>query len=621
MKKNQNMLKLSIATLGVVFGDIGTSPLYAIKECFHGDYGIAVSSENIFGVLSLIFWSLLILVALKYVIIVLRADNHGEGGVFALTSLIRSIDRESKNLVWLILVGIFAGSMLYGDGMITPAISVLSAVDGISMIAPSLSNFVIPITIAILLVLFFIQSKGTAKVGSFFGPVIFLWFSVLAIIGLVHVIDNPEILLAMNPYYGLKFFIINRLHGIVVLGAVFLVATGAEALYADMGHFGTKPIRLTWFILVLPALVLNYFGQGALLLKSPELAENIFYSMVPGWALIPMVLLATFATIIASQAVITGSFSLTKQAINQGFLPKLKIVQTSSEHSGQIYVPVINWFLMLSTIGLVLGFRSATNLAAAYGVAVNFTMIITSLLIFIVLRKKFNWGVVTTLLFVGFFLVIESAFFMANISKFFHGAWFPLLIGAVFYIIMVTWEKGRAVLYDELEKMSVSFDDFMKELEDKSPQRVTGEAVFLTGKDEIVPTSLIQNLKHNKVLQSEVAFIHIKFENTPRVPNLEKITVEKLGKGFQKVVARYGYMEEVNMNTILTLAYDQGLDMNKETLSYFLGREKLVLSEKPKMSRWRANLFIFMSKLSLDFSSFADIPQNQIIEIGVELKI
>ena len=621
MQNNKNLLKLSVATLGVVFGDIGTSPLYAIKECFHGDYGIPVSSENIFGVLSMIFWSLLIVVTFKYVIIVLRADNHGEGGVFALTSLIQNIKKNKGNFSILILVGIFAGSMLYGDGMITPAISVLSAVGGISMIAPSFSHFVIPLTIIILLGLFFIQSRGTAKVGGLFGPVIFLWFLTLAVLGLIHIFKNPEILLAMNPYYGIKFFVVNKFHGIFVLGAVFLVATGAEALYADMGHFGTKPIRLTWFLLVLPALVLNYFGQGAMLLKSPELAENVFYSMVPGWALIPLVLLATLATIIASQAVITGSFSLTKQAINQGFLPKLKIVQTSSEHSGQIYVPVINWFLMLCTLGLVLGFRSASNLAAAYGVAVNFTMIITSMLIFVVLRNKFKWGLIKTGALVSFFLIIETAFFTANISKFFHGAWFPLLVGAGFYIIMVTWEKGRAILYNELEDLSVTFEDFMKEFDKNPPQRVTGEAVFLTGKDGIVPTSLIQNLKHNKIIHSEVAFIHIQFENTPRVPNLEKVTVEKLGRGFQKVLVRYGYMEKINMDNILLLAHDQGLEMDKNTLSYFLGREKLMLAEKPKMSKWRSNLFIFMSKVALDFSSFAEIPPNQIIEIGVELKI
>ncbi len=619
--EKSRLFSLSVAALGVVFGDIGTSPLYAIKECFSGNYGITVTPQNIFGVLSLIFWTLLLIVTLKYLYFVMKADYEGEGGVMALTGLVKVLDKDGKFLL-LIPLGLFAASMLYGDGMITPAISVLSAVGGLTTVAPSLESWVIPITILILAGLFFIQSRGTAKVGSLFGPVIFVWFLTLGILGIFHIVKDPAIFKALNPVYGVDFLLHNGFHGILVLGAVFLVATGAEALYADMGHFGSKPIRLTWLAVVFPALLLNYFGQGAYLLAHPAAAENIFYSLAPGkivaWYLL---IIATMATIIASQAVITGSFSLTKQIIQLGYFPKFSIIHTSAMEKGQVYVPLINWFLMLCTIGLVLGFRTTSNLAAAYGVAVNFTMMVTSTLFYVILRKKFNWGFLKSLSLIALFLIIELLFFTANISKIMHGAWFPLLIGALFYIIMATWRRGREILADEFKKISVSFDEFKKMLEKGEHVKVNGEAVFLTGRPDVVPVSLVQNLKHNRIIHSEVAIFHIKFESIPRVPNLKKIEVEKLGGGLFKVIAHVGFMEDPDIKKLLTLAVDQGLDFNVETVNYFLGRERLVLKKDKRMSLWRKRLFKLMSTISTDFVQFSGIPSSQTIEIGVELEL
>ncbi len=619
--ENKELVKLSIAALGIVFGDIGTSPLYAIKECFSGEYGLAVSKANVLGVLSLIFWTLIIIVTFKYLTVILKADNNGEGGVIALTALLRSLKLKGKKGIWLVLIGVFAASMLYGDGMITPAISVLSAVEGISSIAPKFSNLVIPITIIILTMLFLFQKRGTAKVGGFFGPIVMIWFSVLGLLGIFHIVKTPEVLMAFIPTYGIKFIITNKIHGFIVLGAIFLVTTGAEALYADMGHFGIKPIKLTWLFFVLPALVLNYFGQGALLLKNPHLAENVFYSLVPKWALIPMVILATIATIIASQAVITGSFSLTKQAIHLGYLPKFKIKHTSASKQGQIYIPFVNYFLMICTILLVLEFKTASHLAAAYGVAVNFTMIVTTILFFVVARNKFKWNMAKALSIVLFLLFVEFAFFGANLSKVSHGAWFPLLIGGIFFTIMTTWHRGRKILAKELHDLALNFDEFMEILKKEEPQRVNGKAIYLSGRDDIVPHAMRQNLKHNKIIHSEVGILNIKIEDIPRVPSFEKVEVIKMDKGLYKIIAHFGYMEEIKMKNILELAFEKNIDFRDEDVSFFLGRENLRLAEKPAMGKFRSNLFIFLSKISMDFSTFANIPVEQIIEIGVGLEI
>jgi len=616
------LAKLSLAALGVVFGDIGTSPLYAVRECFHGEYGIPVTNENILGVLSLMFWALVMIVTFKYLTFVFRADNNGEGGVIALTALIKRAKITKARGVGLAAVGLFAACLLYGDGMITPAISVLSAVEGIRIITPVFKPYVIPLTIVILAGLFLLQRHGTAKVGSLFGPVILIWFIVLAVLGTVQIVRDPTVLFAVFPWHGITFLAQNRLHGFVVLGAVFLVVTGAEALYADMGHFGKRPIRLTWIVLVFPALVLNYFGQGAVLMLKPEMSYHPFYALVPTWALVPMVFLATIATIIASQAVITGSFSLTRQAIQLGYLPRLRVSHTSAAHIGQIYIAPVNWLLMICTIGLVIGFKSSSNLAAAYGVAVTSTMLVTTTLFFIVARHKWGWSRLAAGALAGLFFLVDIPFFCANISKIFHGAWFPLVIGAAFFTMMLTWEEGRKILSEQLLNLSPSIEDFGKSLEENPPQKVRGQAIFLTGNPDRVPQAIVQNVNHNKILHSDVAILHFKTEDIPRVPNFEKIDTEKLSlSGFYKITAHHGFMETPKIETILALAREKGVEFKLENTSFFLGRVKLIIDDKPKMSLWRSNLFIFLSKNSVDASSFFGIPSNQVIEVGVQFEL
>jgi KUP system potassium uptake protein len=619
---DRQLLKLSLAALGVVFGDIGTSPLYAIRECFYGEYGIAVNPLNIMGVLSLMFWSLVMVVTFKYILFVLRADNQGEGGVMALTALIESVTGKVRNSrLTLVSIGLFAACLLYGDGMITPAISVLSAVEGIRIITPVFEPYVIPATIIILGGLFLIQRHGTARVGRLFGPIILVWFCVLAVLGLIHIVRVPRVLWAFLPWYGLKFLLYNKFHGFLVLGAVFLVVTGAEALYADMGHFGKGPIRRTWVVLVLPALVLNYFGQGALLLTRPEAAHHPFYALVPSWAMIPMVVLATVATIIASQAVITGAFSLTHQAIQLGYLPRLRITHTSASHVGQIYIGPVNWLLMVCTIGLVFGFQSSSKLAAAYGVAVTSTMLVTTTLFCVVARRRWGWHRLAAGTLAGIFFLVDIPFFGANIGKLFHGAWFPLVIGALFFVLMLTWKQGRKILADQMRTLTPPFDTFKESLDENPPQRVNGQAVFLTGNLDVVPTTLVQNLKHNKILHSDVAFLHFKTENVPRVPNFEKVETEKLGGGFFRIIAHHGFMEEPKIDRILTLAHGQGLNFKLDDASYYLGREKLSTSADPVMGQFRSNLFIFMSRNSVDAASFFGLPPDRIIEVGVQLQL
>ena len=612
--------KLTLTALGIVFGDIGTSPLYALRECFHGEYGIAVSSENIFGVLSLMFWSLIMIVTIKYLAFVVRADNNGEGGVLALTALLKRT-RPNKNGRWfgLIAIGIFGACLLYGDGMITPAISVLSAVEGIRVITPALTPYVVPLTIAILVGLFLIQRRGTAKIGSLFGPIILIWFLVLAVLGTIQIVLNPKVLVSVFPWHGISFLVQNKLDGFVVLGAVFLVVTGAEALYADMGHFGKKPIRLAWVGLVLPALILNYFGQGAVLLARPEMSHHPFYALVPNWAMVPMVLLATVATIIASQAVISGTFSLTQQAIQLGYLPRLRITHTSASHIGQIYIAPVNWLLMICTIALVAGFQSSSKLSAAYGVAVTATMLITTTLFYVVMREIWGWSRPVAVLVSGAFFLIDIPFFAANISKIFHGAWFPLVIGAATFAVMITWEDGREILLNKIKGLTPTLEKFKEILAKDQLQRIKGLAVFLTGNHELVPAALMHNMKHNKIVHSEVIFLTVGTEHIPRVPNCDKIEVEKLGAGIYRINAHYGFMEQPNIDTIFALSRDKGLKLEMKDASFFLGREKLGISNKPKMSRWRSGLFIFLSKNSLDASSYFGIPSKQVIEVGVHL--
>lgn len=618
-----HLARLSLAALGIVFGDIATSPIYALRECFHGEYGIEVSDANVMGILSLMFWALVIIVGVKYLIFVFRADNHGEGGVIALTALVRGLNGGSDNSdrPRIFVLGLFAACLLYGDGMITPAISVLSAVEGIGVMTPVLQSYVVPITIGILIGLFLIQSHGTARVGSLFGPVILVWLCFLAGTGAVQVAHRPQVLSAVLPWHAVHFLLMNKLHGFVVLGAVFLVVTGTEALYADMGHFGTKPIRLTWFALVFPALVLNYFGQGAVLQSSPAASSHPFYAMVPPWAMVPTVFLATLSTIIASQAVISGAFSLTRQAIQLGYLPRLNIRHTSARQMGQIYIAPVNWMLMVCTVTLVVAFQSSSQLAAAYGVAVTATMLSTTTLFFVVARERWHWPLSRATLLTALFLAVDIPFFGANLSKLFHGAWFPIAIGAVFFTLMLTWARGRQILAAEFRKVTRPFHQFAVDVSSHPPNKIDGDGVFLAGSRNTVPVALAMNFRHNHVIHKRTILLHFRVEDVPRVPSFQKVETEKLTAGFHRIVARYGFMEEPLLENVLALARGQGLDIDSDKTTFYVGRESLLLSEKCGMARWRANLFIFMSRNSGDVSAFYGLPANKVMEVGIRLEI
>ncbi len=617
------LMYLALGALGVVYGDIGTSPLYAFRESFHETYGIPVSALNILGILSLIFWSLIIVISIKYIVFVMRADNRGEGGILALTALIlpsNGVQRGSTRWL-LILLGLFGTALLYGDGMITPAISVLSAVEGLEVATPFFDPYIIPITIAILVGLFMFQSQGTEKVGKVFGPTTLIWFTLLAVLGIRWIVRQPHILVAVNPLYGIEFFIRNGWHGYLVLGSVFLVVTGGEALYADMGHFGRAPIRLAWFAVVLPALLLNYFGQGALLLEHPEAVVNPFYRMAPTWALYPVVVIATAATVIASQALITGAFSLTMQAVQLGYLPRMFIQHTSTEERGQIYISGVNWVLMVACIALVIAFESSSNLAAAYGVAVTTTMVVTTLLLAVVARERWQWMFPTTLAMAGFFLVIDIGFWGANLVKVPAGGWFPLVIGAIVFTLMTTWKRGRQILRKRLRVGIVRFADFAERLQTEAITRVPGTAVFMYSDPRGTPPALILNLRHNKVLHEQVILLSVRTEMKPRMRPNQRIEVHDLEKGFYRVVLHYGFMEDPNVQRDLALVKDHGLDLNLQDVSYFLGRERLFATKRPGMAIWREKLFILMSRNALSATDFFNLPPNRVVELGTQIEL
>ena len=591
--KGRYLLTLSLAALGVVYGDIGTSPLYAIHECFEGGHHLAVTPANILGVLSLILWSLVLVISFKYLVFVLRADNRGEGGIIALTALVTPVKASAtgRRLI-LIALGLFGACLLYGDGMITPAISVLSAVEGLGVATPLFDPYIIPITVTILVFLFGFQRRGTGGVGAVFGPIVMVWFGALSVLGVAQIVRAPQVLAAINPWYGLDFFLRNGWLGFLVLGSVFLVVTGGETLYADMGHFGTRPIRLAWFALVMPALLLNYFGQGALLILHPAAVENPFYRMAPGWALYPMVLLSTVATVIASQAVISGAFSLTRQAIQLGYLPRLDIRHTSAREKGQIYLPEINWALAAACIGLVFGFRSSGNLAAAYGVAVTTTMGITTLLFFVVATRNWHWPLPLALPLCGAFLVVDLSFFSANIFKVVNGGWFPLLVAGLIFTLMTTWKRGRGLLAQRLRATAVPVTSLLKNLEVFSPIRVPGTAVFMNGNPEGTPPAVLHNIKHNKIIHEKLFILSVITEEAPYVPVEERVTVVRLGEGIYRLDVHYGFMEDPDIPAALSRVKldDWTFDLGQTTFmnSVSLG---VLIAGHARMIAMRARLY------------------------------
>jgi KUP system potassium uptake protein len=611
------LLTLSLAALGIVYGDIGTSPLYAVRECFFGDYAVPVTAPNVLGVLSLIFWALVIVISIKYLAFIMRADNRGEGGILALMALVRS----ERGQALLVVMGLFGAALLYGDGMITPAISVLSAIEGLKVATPLFDPYVIPLTIVILVVLFLFQHQGTAKVGAVFGPVTLVWFATLAVLGIHGIVREPHVLAAVNPAHAITFFVHNGVRGFLVLGAVFLVATGGEALYADMGHFGRRPIRLTWFTVVLPALLLNYLGQGALLLANPEAAHQPFYRLAPEWALYPLVILATAATIIASQAVISGCFSLARQAIQLGYSPRLQIDHTSSEEIGQIYIPPVNWILMVSTIGLVIGFESSSRLAAAYGVAVSTTMVITTLLFYVVARDLWKWRPWIAAALAAAFFTVDFAFFVANIVKVEHGAWFPIVIAVIAFALMSTWKRGRQILSERFLTDALPIERFLDDLAVNPPLRVPGTAVFMTGNAEGTPLALLHNLKHNQVLHERVILLTVRTEEIPQVPFQLRADVEPLGHGFYRIIAHYGFMEDPHIPRLLEQLKAKGLEFDLMKTTFFLGRETLIASRKPGMAMWRERLFALMSRNAQGATAFFDIPPNRVVEVGAQIEL
>ncbi|MEY4615952.1 MAG: potassium transport protein Kup [Pseudomonadota bacterium] len=616
------MLGLSLGALGIVFGDIGTSPLYALRECFSHEHGMAITPDNIFGVLSLILWALILSICVKYMFVVMRADNRGEGGILSLMALAqKSLPKEGLFFNFTLIVGVAGAALLYGDGIITPAISVLSAVEGLEVLTPAFHNMVVPITCVILSFLFAFQAAGTHRIGVVFGPTLLIWFFILGVLGVSSIVQNPDILAAFNPIYGVKFLVNHGLGGTLILGSVVLVVTGGEALYADMGHFGKDPIRLAWFSVALPGLALNYLGQGALLLRSPEAISNPFFLMAPDWALGFLVVVATLATVIASQALISGVFSLTRQAVQLGFSPRLQIIHTSSREIGQIYIPAVNWALFAGVIWLVLEFGSSSRLASAYGLAVTATMIFTTVLAWIVAVRLWNWSQLAAAVLFMIFLVVDLLFFVPNVLKVFHGGWVPLLVGALVYLLMTTWKKGRKILAEALKTRSIPMEDFLAKIRDSHPLRVPGTGIYMSSDSWGVPVPLLHNLKHNKIIHERVIVLTIVAEEVPSVPREERVYVQDLGQNFFRVIARYGFMETPKIRHIFEACRAEGMDLHVEESTFVLGRETIIASKFPGMAIWREKLFAVMTKNAQRPTAFFRIPPNQVIEMGIQVEI
>jgi KUP system potassium uptake protein len=616
------LLTLSLAALGVVYGDIGTSPLYAMRESLHGAHGVQPTPENVLGLLSLFAWALVIVVSVKYIAFVMRADNCGEGGIIALTALVTPTSpRARRNRRVLVLVGLFGASLLYGDSMITPAISVLSAVEGLEMATPIFRPYVVSFTIAILFGLFAMQSRGTASIGKMFGPVMFVWFVTIGLLGAVQIVQHPGVLAAVNPMYGIRFFGHNGSHGFLVLGSVFLVVTGGEALYADMGHFGIRPIRLSWFSFVLPALLLNYFGQGALVLLDAGAAEHPFFRLAPPWALLPLVGLSTVATVIASQAVISGAFSLTRQAVQLGYLPRVDIEHTSETQAGQIYIPGLNWLLMAACIGLVLGFRSSSRLAAAYGVAVTTDMVFTTILFAVVARDRFKWGLASVFALAASFLVVDLGFWGATLLKIPSGGWFPLLVAGAVFTVMTTWNSGRGLLAERLAERAMTVEELIELLKTSAVARVPGTAVYLGRPETGVPQSLLHNLRHNKVVHERVILLAMRTDAAARVAEEGRVTTTVLAPNLLRVEARHGFAEQPEVPAVMDRLRAQGIEIDPADTTFFLGRETLLATSRPGMAIWRERLFGLLSRNARRATQYFKIPSDRVCELGAEIEL
>ncbi len=619
---------LTLTALGVVYGDIGTSPLYAVKECFGHLYGLQPTPENVYGVLSLIVWALTLVISMKYVSFVLRADNRGEGGQFALLALIfpnrtPQVDMSKGKL--LVVLALFGTALLYGDGIITPAMSVLGAMEGLTVVSPNVSHFIVPITLVILATLFFAQRLGTDLVGKAFGPVMLLWFVSIAALGVNEIIKSPWILTAVNPWYAIKFVQLHAGLAFFVLGSVVLVITGGEALYADMGHFGRRPIRLAWLLMVFPALLLNYFGQGALLIRVPEAAANPFFMLAPKPLLLPLLVLATCAAVVASQAMISGAFSVTRQGIQLGYIPRMEIRHTSKTEEGQIYIPEVNWFIAVGCLIIVVGFQNTSALGAAYGIAVTGTMLITTILFYIVARLRFRWTLWQALSLTAVMLVIDGAFFSANVVKVAHGGWVPLVLAVFLFIGMLTWKRGRARLNQRLAEGTMPLQLFLDGVERTAVHRVAGTAVFMTGNDDGVPPVLLHHLKHNKVLHERVLLVSVKTADVPETDATERITVHPLGQGFWRVIASYGFMQTPNVPQVLAVVDKMGIRCKPMETSYFLGRERLIPTPNKKsdafsMARWRKVVFAIMTRNARSATEFFGIPPNRVVELGTQIE-
>lgn len=613
---------LTMAALGVVFGDIGTSPLYALRECFSEHHGLALNEANILGVLSLIAWSLILIVTCKYLLFVLRADNKGEGGILALMALVqRPLRRNRRASDFVMVLGVLGASLLYGDGMITPAISVLSAMEGLSLAAPELGHYTVPLTIVILWALFWAQKKGTGGIGKVFGPVILVWFATLAIVGLVSIFSVPEVLRGLNPIYGIKFLYHHGELGLLTLGPVFLVVTGGEALYADMGHFGPVPIKRGWFYVAFPGLLLNYFGQGALLLRDPSAIENPFYRMAPSWFLWPLLAIATCAAVIASQALISGAFSLTRQAIQLGFLPRTNVRHTSPTQIGQIYSPFVNWLLFACTVFLVVNFRTSSNLASAYGIAVSLTMILTTVLMFYVSNYVWRWPRIATYSICGILLPLELAFFTANAFKIVDGGWFALIIGLSVLTLMTTWRNGRRILADRLRAKLVPIGRYLEIVKKGQLIRVPGTAIYMTGNQDLTPPALIHNAEHNKIIHENVILLTINTNDVPVIEPEQRYLRRTLLEGFSQIVINCGFMETPDIQSIVKNTIVPDLNLNVNDITYFMGRETVIPTDRPGMAQWREHFFALMSRNAQRATAYYNIPSDEVVEIGIQVEL